>query len=60
MLARDTPCGPEIDKHVEAIKAYADAGFDERYVNQIGPDQDAFFEAYGEQVLPRVGALVST
>ncbi len=54
MLAEDTPCGPDVDKHVEAIEAYADAGFDELYVNQIGPDQDAFFEAYRENVLPRV------
>jgi G6PDH family F420-dependent oxidoreductase len=48
----DTPCGPDVDAHVEAIRAYADAGFDELYVNQIGPEQDAFFRAYREQVLP--------
>jgi G6PDH family F420-dependent oxidoreductase len=54
MLAEDTPCGPDVDKHVEAIKAYEEAGFDELYVNQIGPEQDAFFEAYREHVLPRV------
>jgi Luciferase-like monooxygenase len=49
-----TPCGPDVDRHVEAIKAYEEAGFDELYVNQIGPEQDAFFEAYRERVLPRV------
>ncbi len=54
MLAEDTPCGPDVDKHVEAIKAYEEAGFDELYVNQIGPDQDAFFAAYREHVLPRL------
>jgi G6PDH family F420-dependent oxidoreductase len=27
-------------------------GDDELYVNQIGPDQDAFFEAYSRHVLP--------
>jgi G6PDH family F420-dependent oxidoreductase len=54
MLAEDTPCGPDVEKHVEAIKAYEQAGFDELYVNQIGPEQDAFFEAYRERVLPRV------
>jgi G6PDH family F420-dependent oxidoreductase len=48
----DTPCGPDLDKHIEAIQAYADAGFDELYVNQIGPEQDAFFKAYREDVLP--------
>jgi G6PDH family F420-dependent oxidoreductase len=52
MIAQSLPCGPDVDKHVEAIKAYAQAGFDELYVNQIGPDQDAFFEAYRERVLP--------
>src|SRR5436309_2189894 len=54
MLAEDTPCGPDVEKHVEAIKAYEQAGFDELYINQIGPEQDAFFEAYREHVLPRV------
>jgi G6PDH family F420-dependent oxidoreductase len=53
MLAEDVPCGPDVDKHVETIQAYADAGFDELYVNQIGPEQDAFFAAYQEHVLPR-------
>jgi G6PDH family F420-dependent oxidoreductase len=48
------PCGPDIDAHLDAIKAYADAGFDELYVNQIGPEQDAVFAAYRDQVLPRL------
>jgi G6PDH family F420-dependent oxidoreductase len=47
------PCGPDIDRHAEAIDAYAEAGFDELYVNQIGPEQDAFFEAYRDHILPR-------
>jgi G6PDH family F420-dependent oxidoreductase len=54
MVAEDVPCGPDVDRHVAAIEAYAEAGFDELYVNQIGPGQDAFFEAYRERVLPRV------
>ena len=54
MLAEDTPCGPDVEKHMEAIRAYEQAGFDELYINQIGPEQDAFFEAYREHVLPRV------
>jgi G6PDH family F420-dependent oxidoreductase len=51
-LTADMACGPDIERHVEAITAYADAGFDELYVNQIGPDQDAFFAAYRDRVLP--------
>ncbi|HWE34741.1 MAG TPA: TIGR03557 family F420-dependent LLM class oxidoreductase [Solirubrobacteraceae bacterium] len=54
MVAADVPCGPDVDEHVEAIRAYEEAGFDELYVNQIGPEQDAFFAAYRDQVLPRV------
>jgi G6PDH family F420-dependent oxidoreductase len=53
MLAEQTPCGPDVERHVQAIQEYADAGFDELYVQQIGPEQDAFFDAYREHVLPR-------
>ena len=53
MLA-DIPCGPDVEEHLEAIRAYEQAGFDELYVNQIGPDQDAFFAAYRDQVLPKL------
>jgi G6PDH family F420-dependent oxidoreductase len=54
MVAEDTPCGPDVDRHVEAIKSYEEAGFDELYINQIGPGQDEFFDAYRERVLPQV------
>jgi G6PDH family F420-dependent oxidoreductase len=53
MLASELPCGPDVERHVEAIQAYESAGFDELYVNQIGPRQDTFFEAYRDHVLPR-------
>ena len=45
-------CGPDVQRHVKALRAYADAGFDEVYVNQIGPEQEGFFAAYRDQVLP--------
>lgn len=48
------PCGPDPDVHINAIKAYPDAGFDEVYISQIGPDQEGFFEFYASQVLPRL------
>jgi G6PDH family F420-dependent oxidoreductase len=54
MVASETPCGPDVERHVQALQEYADAGFDELYVQQIGPEQDAFFEAYREHVLPRL------
>jgi G6PDH family F420-dependent oxidoreductase len=54
MVAASVPCGPDLDAHVEHLQAYADAGVDELYVAQIGPEQDAFFRAYAETVLPRL------
>ncbi len=54
MIASSVPCGPDMERHLEQIRAYEEAGFDELYINQIGPDQDAFFAAYREHVLPCV------
>ena len=49
----DVPCGDDVDEHLAAIAEYEKAGFDELYVNQIGPEQDAFFDAYAQHILPR-------
>ena len=48
------PCGPSPEDHIKGIRAYADAGFDEVYVGQVGPEQAGFFEFYASQVLPRL------
>ncbi len=53
MVAEAVPCGPDLDEHVAALQRYADAGVDHLFVQQIGPDQEAFFGAYAEHVLPR-------
>jgi G6PDH family F420-dependent oxidoreductase len=49
-----TPVGPDVGTHVQALRKFADAGYDEVYVQQIGPDQDAFFDFYGAKVLPEL------
>jgi G6PDH family F420-dependent oxidoreductase len=54
MIGEQVPCGPDLDRHLEMIRAYEDAGFDELYINQIGPRQDEFFDVYREHVLPQV------
>jgi coenzyme F420-dependent glucose-6-phosphate dehydrogenase len=51
-VAESVVCGPDPDKHVAAIKEFADLGFDGVYVHQVGPDQDGFFRFYREKVLP--------
>jgi G6PDH family F420-dependent oxidoreductase len=52
-VAEAIPCGPDLSRHVEMIDRFADAGFDELYVGQIGERQEGFFEVYANEVLPR-------
>jgi G6PDH family F420-dependent oxidoreductase len=47
-------CGPDPDKQVERFGQYAEAGFDEVYVNNIGPHQREFFDLYAREVLPQL------
>jgi hypothetical protein len=53
MVAEAVPCGPDLEKHLRAIGRYRDAGFDQLYIQQIGPSQDGFFETHAREVLPR-------
>jgi G6PDH family F420-dependent oxidoreductase len=48
-----TPVGPDLEQHAASLQQYADAGVDELYVQQIGPEQDAFFTRWADEVLPR-------
>jgi hypothetical protein len=52
MVAEVIPCGPDPKPHREMIRQYIDAGYDEVYVQQIGPNQKAFFEFYEREILP--------
>ncbi|WP_028060780.1 LLM class F420-dependent oxidoreductase [Candidatus Solirubrobacter pratensis] len=54
VIAESVPCGPDIERHVAALKQFQDAGFDELYVQQIGGGDEAFFETFSREVLPRL------
>jgi G6PDH family F420-dependent oxidoreductase len=54
------PCGPDPEPYLASLRQYLDAGFDEVHVQQIGPDQDRFFEFWAEQVRPHVPELATT
>jgi G6PDH family F420-dependent oxidoreductase len=56
MVAETVPCGPDLERHADAIQRYADAGFDELYIQQIGSQQERFFEVYAQEILPRFQA----
>jgi G6PDH family F420-dependent oxidoreductase len=50
-----SPVGPDLERHAESLRQYADAGVDELFVQQIGPEQDAFFDTWARDILPRFG-----
>jgi G6PDH family F420-dependent oxidoreductase len=52
-VAESVPCGPDLEQHAESIEQYRDAGVDELFVQQIGPDADGFFETWAKTLLPR-------
>jgi G6PDH family F420-dependent oxidoreductase len=45
-------CGSDVSEHRAAFTPFADAGFDEVYVANMGPRYREMLEFYGEQVLP--------
>jgi coenzyme F420-dependent glucose-6-phosphate dehydrogenase len=53
-IAEAVVCGPDPERHLEAINAFSSAGFDRVYLHQVGPDQDGFFCFYEESVLPEI------
>jgi G6PDH family F420-dependent oxidoreductase len=54
MTRQSTTCGRDLDAHVRAFQPYADAGFDEIYVSNMGPNHRMFFDLYRDEVLPRL------
>ncbi|HEX2129483.1 MAG TPA: TIGR03557 family F420-dependent LLM class oxidoreductase [Solirubrobacterales bacterium] len=47
-------CGPDPDRHVEAIREFIDAGYDHVYFHQIGPDQEGFLRFWERELAPRL------
>jgi G6PDH family F420-dependent oxidoreductase len=49
-----TVAGNDVTEHLEQIQKYADAGYDELYLANMGPHYLDMIAFYGEQVLPQV------
>jgi len=54
MTRESTTCGKDVDQHLAAFAPYADAGFDEIFIANMGPNYRDFFALYGAEVLPRL------
>ncbi|GAA1458739.1 TIGR03557 family F420-dependent LLM class oxidoreductase [Williamsia maris] len=51
-IAETITCNADPDAHLTQLRQYVDAGVDEIYVQQIGPDMQGFFDAYRDHILP--------
>ena len=56
MTRESTVCGSDVEAHVAAFQPFADAGFDEVYIANMGPHYRDFFALYHAEVLPRLRA----
>ena len=45
--AESIVAGSDVERHVEQLQDYVDAGYDEVYVANMGPHYVAMIEAYG-------------
>lgn len=52
-VAESVTCSADPQQHIAAIQKYIDAGFENVYVHQVGPDQEGFFRFYQREVLPK-------
>ena len=51
-VAESIVCGPDVDQYIQSIQEYVNAGFDNIYIHQVGPNQDAFFDFAEKELLP--------
>ena len=57
-VATIVPCGPDPEKHLNAIHPYIEAGFDHIFIHQIGPNQEPFMDFGAREIFPKITKLV--
>jgi coenzyme F420-dependent glucose-6-phosphate dehydrogenase len=53
-VAETVICGPDPERHLEAIREYEQAGFTHVYIHQVGRDQGSFLRFYADKILPEL------
>ena len=56
-VAESVPCGPDPGPVVDKLRTYADAGYTNVYLHQIGPDQQGFFGFWERELRPALTAV---
>jgi coenzyme F420-dependent glucose-6-phosphate dehydrogenase len=54
-VAEKVVCGPDPERHLDAIRAFVDAGYDHVYVHHIGPDQRGAIAFYEREIMAKLG-----
>ena len=54
MTKQSVTAGNDPEQHLRQVQEYADAGFDELYVANMGPHHQQMIEFYGREVLPQL------
>jgi G6PDH family F420-dependent oxidoreductase len=52
MMADSLPHGPDPEPYIARFREFSEAGFEAVHVQQIGPDQEAFFSFFTKEILP--------
>lgn len=52
MVAESVVCGPDPQRYVDKLREFERLGFTHLYLHQVGPDQEAFFRFWTEQLAP--------
>ncbi|GAA4166366.1 TIGR03557 family F420-dependent LLM class oxidoreductase [Gryllotalpicola daejeonensis] len=47
-------CGPDVERHLEVIGQFRDAGFENLVLHNGGPDPDGFMTFFAEELKPRL------
>ena len=51
-VAASMPCGPDVAKHLEAIREYEQVGYDHVVLTNNGPDPDGFMDFFARELKP--------
>ena len=51
-VAASMPCGPDVAKHLEAIREYERVGYDHVVLTNNGPDPDGFMDFFARELKP--------
>jgi coenzyme F420-dependent glucose-6-phosphate dehydrogenase len=59
-IAKEIICGADVEKHLQKLNEYLEAGYTHVWIHQVGTDQEGFFQFYEQEVLPQFARHAST